>query len=92
MNTPKAEKPVKTAQEEAQSIRQSRELDAETDENEKRLKAMTRDKLGSKSLLSGGMAEAKAGERPTTDATAPKKMASTPIGGLLKGKKKAVAK
>jgi len=49
MKPPKAPKP--TAQELAGVARQSRMIDEETEEMEKRLKAQARGKLGSKSLL-----------------------------------------
>ena len=49
MKRPKAPKP--TAQEKAVVERQSRMLDEEMEESEKRLKALARGKLGSKSLL-----------------------------------------
>jgi hypothetical protein len=49
MKRPKAPKP--TAQELAGVARQSRMIDEETEEMEKRLKAAARGKLGSKSLL-----------------------------------------
>ena len=49
MKAPKAPKP--TAQELAGVARQSRMIDEETEEMEKRLKAQARGKLGSKSLL-----------------------------------------
>ena len=55
MKAPKAPKP--TAQELAGVARQSRMIDEETEEMEKRLKAQARGKLGSKSLL------AKAGKK-----------------------------
>ena len=55
MKAPKAPKP--TAQELAGVARQSRMIDEETEEMEKRLKAQARGKLGSKSLL------AKSGKR-----------------------------
>ena len=49
MKRPKAPEP--TAQEKAVVERQSRMLDEEMEESEKRLKALARGKLGSKSLL-----------------------------------------
>ena len=49
MKRPKAPEP--TAQEKAVVERQSRMLDEEMEESEKRLKAIARGKLGSKSLL-----------------------------------------
>lgn len=49
MKSPKAPKP--TAAETAMITRQSMQLDEEMAKNEKRLKAITRGKLGSKSLL-----------------------------------------
>jgi hypothetical protein len=49
MKSPKAPKP--TAEENAMVARQSRVLDEETADMEKRLKAVTRGTLGSKSLL-----------------------------------------
>jgi len=49
MKRPKAPEP--TAQELAVVERQSRQLDEEMEESEKRLKALARGKLGSKSLL-----------------------------------------
>tara|TARA_R110000803_G_scaffold1210_1_gene3944 strand:+ start:734 stop:988 length:255 start_codon:yes stop_codon:yes gene_type:complete len=49
MKSPKAPKP--TAQELAGVARQSRMIDEETEQLEKRLKATARGKLGSKSLL-----------------------------------------
>ena len=49
MKRPKAPEP--TAQEKAVVERQSRQLDEEMEESEKRLKALARGKLGSKSLL-----------------------------------------
>jgi hypothetical protein len=49
MKRPKIPEP--TAQELAVVERQSRQLDEEMEENEKRLKAIARGKLGSKSLL-----------------------------------------
>ena len=49
MKSPKAPKP--SNEEIAMTARQSRALDEETDEMEKRLKAVTRGTLGSKSLL-----------------------------------------
>jgi hypothetical protein len=52
MKAPKAPKP--TAQELAGVARQSRMIDEETEEMEKRLKAQARGKLGSKSLLAKG--------------------------------------
>ena len=54
MKRPKTPEP--TAQEKAVVERQSRMLDEEMEESEKRLKALARGKLGSKSLLakSGG--------------------------------------
>jgi len=58
MKSPKAPKP--SNEEIAMTARQSRALDEETDEMEKRLKAVTRGTLGSKSLLAkaGGAAGA----------------------------------
>jgi len=52
MKRPKAPEP--TAQELAVVERQSRMLDEEMEESEKRLKALARGKLGSKSLLARG--------------------------------------
>ena len=49
MKSPKAPKP--TAEEVSMAARQSRALDEETEDMEKRLKAVTRGTLGSKSLL-----------------------------------------
>lgn len=60
MKRPKAPEP--TAQELAVVERQSRMLDEEMEESEKRLKALARGKLGSKSLLAkGASASAKSG-------------------------------
>lgn len=52
MKAPKAPKP--TAEETALVARQSRQVDEETEQLEKRLKAQARGKLGSKSLLAKG--------------------------------------
>jgi len=49
MKSPKAPKP--TAEEVSMAARQSRALDEETEDMEKRLKAVARGSLGSKSLL-----------------------------------------
>ena len=59
----KAEKPKKTAQEEATERRQEQELDNQIAENERRFKALARNKLGSKSLLDGTK-----GDQPTESA------------------------
>jgi len=58
MKSPKAPKP--SNEEIAMTARQSRALDEETEDMEKRLKAVTRGTLGSKSLLAkaGGAASA----------------------------------
>ena len=61
LKRPKAPEP--TAQELAGVARQSRMLDEETEEMEKRLKAAARGKLGSKSLL------AKAGNKASSKAS-----------------------
>jgi hypothetical protein len=61
MKAPKAPKP--TAQELAGVARQSRMLDEETEEIEKRLKAAARGKLGSKSLLAKASSKASGGGR-----------------------------
>jgi hypothetical protein len=53
MKSPKAPKP--TAEETAMVERQRRELDEETEEQEKRLKAVARGTLGTKSLLAPGI-------------------------------------
>lgn len=55
MKSPKAPEP--TAQELAVVERQSRMLDEEMEESEKRLKALARGKLGSKSLLAKSAAK-----------------------------------
>lgn len=52
MKSPKAPKP--TAEETAMTARQTRALDEETADMEKRLKAVTRGTLGTKSLLKKG--------------------------------------
>ena len=57
MKRPKAPEP--TAQELAVVERQSRQLDEEMEESEKRLKALARGKLGSKSLLAKGASASK---------------------------------
>lgn len=59
MKAPKAPKP--TAQELAGVARQSRMIDEETEEMEKRLKAQARGKLGSKSLLAKSGKKASSG-------------------------------
>lgn len=56
MKSPKAPKP--TAQELAGVARQSRMIDEETEQLEKRLKATARGKLGSKSLLAKASSKA----------------------------------
>jgi len=61
MKRPKAPKP--TAQELAVVERQSRMLDEEMEEGEKRLKALARGKLGSKSLLAQGAAKSTSGAK-----------------------------
>lgn len=58
MKSPKASKP--TAEENAMVARQSRVLDEETADMEKRLKAVTRGTLGAKSLLAKSGAVGKA--------------------------------
>jgi hypothetical protein len=55
MKAPKPPKP--TAEETAMVERQRRELDEETEEQEKRLKAVARGTLGTKSLLAPGMSK-----------------------------------
>jgi hypothetical protein len=71
--------------EEAQRRRADRDLDNETQENERRLKAAARGKLGAKSLLSGsraapsggkaksGVGKGKYGATPTPTTSASKK-------------------
>ena len=66
MKRPKAPKP--TAQEIAVEQRQSRMIDEEIAEGEKRLKAVARGKLGASSLLAG-----------TGKAKAPGAIAKTPV-------------
>ena len=61
MKRPKAPKP--TAQELAVVERQSRQLDEEMEESEKRLKALARGKLGSKSLLAKSAAKSTSGTK-----------------------------
>lgn len=61
MKRPKAPKP--TAQELAVVERQSRMLDEEMEESEKRLKALARGKLGSKSLLAKSAAKSTSGTK-----------------------------
>jgi len=61
MKRPKAPEP--TAQELAVVERQSRQLDEEMEESEKRLKALARGKLGSKSLLAQGAAKSTSGAK-----------------------------
>ncbi len=59
MKAPKAPKP--TAEETAMVERQRRELDEEMEEQEKRLKAVARGTLGTKSLLAKGTAAKRSG-------------------------------
>ena len=59
MKAPKAPKP--SAEETAMVERQRRELDEEMEEQEKRLKAVARETLGTKSLLAKGTPAKKAG-------------------------------
>ena len=59
MNRNKAQRPEETAEEKARGVYQRRELDRETAENERKLKALSRDKLGSKSLLGNPGAKTK---------------------------------
>lgn len=66
MKSPKAPKP--TAQETAMIARQSMQLDEEMAKNEKRLKAVARGGLGSKSLL-GTAKQAAAKQVKGSDAT-----------------------
>ena len=61
MKRPKAPEP--TAQELAVVERQSRQLDEEMEESEKRLKAIARGKLGSKSLLAKSAAKSTSGTK-----------------------------
>tara|TARA_B100001094_G_C18045781_1_gene727338 strand:+ start:729 stop:1013 length:285 start_codon:yes stop_codon:yes gene_type:complete len=61
MKRPKAPKP--TAQEKAVVERQSRMLDETMEENEKRLKALARGKLGSKSLLANSASKSTSGTK-----------------------------
>ena len=61
MKRPKAPEP--TAQELAVVERQSRQLDEEMEESEKRLKALARGKLGSKSLLAKSAAKSTSGTK-----------------------------
>lgn len=61
MKRPKAPKP--TAQDLAVVERQSRQLDEEMEESEKRLKALARGKLGSKSLLAQGASKSTSGAK-----------------------------
>lgn len=61
LKRPKAPKP--TAQELAVVERQSRQLDEEMEESEKRLKALARGKLGSKSLLAKSAAKSTSGAK-----------------------------
>ena len=61
MKRPKAPEP--TAQELAVVERQSRQLDEEMEESEKRLKALARGKLGSKSLLAKSAAKSTSGAK-----------------------------
>ena len=61
MKRPKAPEP--TAQELAGVARQSRMIDEETEEMEKRLKAAARGKLGSKSLLAKAKSSKSGGTR-----------------------------
>lgn len=63
LKRPKAPEP--TAQELAGVARQSRMLDEETEEMEKRLKAAARGKLGSKSLLAKATKKTSGGGRGT---------------------------
>jgi hypothetical protein len=62
MKSPKAPKP--TAEEKAMVARQTRELDEEIGKSEKRLKAVSRGTLGSKSLLAKGPAAGSAAKGP----------------------------
>lgn len=55
----KPKEPEKTAEEIALEMRQRRELDEQIEETEKRLKSMSRAKLGAQSLLSGASATSK---------------------------------
>ena len=61
MKRPKAPEP--TAQEKAVVVRQSRMLDEEMEESEKRLKALARGKLGSKSLLAKSASNSTSGTK-----------------------------
>ena len=61
LKRPKAPEP--TAQELAVVERQSRQLDEEMEESEKRLKALARGKLGSKSLLAKSAAKSTSGTK-----------------------------
>lgn len=61
MKRPKAPKP--TAQELAVVERQSRQLDEEMEESEKRLKALARGKLGAKSLLAKSASKSTSGTK-----------------------------
>ena len=54
MKYPKPQKAEKTGQEIAQEQRQARQLDDEIGKSEKSFKALSRGKIGAKSLLSDG--------------------------------------
>jgi hypothetical protein len=68
MKSPKAPEP--TAQELAVIERQSRQLDEEMEESEKRLKALARGKLGAKSLLAKSAAKSTSGTKRAVGAGA----------------------
>jgi len=85
MKRPKAPKP--TAQELAVVERQSRMLDEEMEESEKRLKALARGKLGSKSLLANSASKSTSGTKGAGGAgrTGAGRTGASYSGGLASG-------
>lgn len=62
----RAKKPEKGAEEAAIELRQRSLLDKEIQDQEERLKALARGKLGNKSLLSGSVLDKSAGRRASS--------------------------
>jgi hypothetical protein len=89
MKRPKAPEP--TAQELAVVERRSRMLDEEMEESEKRLKAIARGKLGSKSLLAKSASKSTSGTKGAKGA-AGSRTGSAYSGGLTSGFKRNVGR
>lgn len=80
LKRPKAPEP--TAQELAVVERQSRMLDEEMEESEKRLKALARGKLGARSLLAQGASKSTSGTKGTKGTKGTRRAGAGSSGGL----------